>query len=54
MGESSRATLPNTLTVIDSYVMKLPHAEDSFRAFTVSIGNNVGQGWPSHKAPCAT
>ena len=36
--EPSRARLLTALTVVDSYIMTLPHAEDSFRAFAV---NNI-------------
>ena len=35
--EPSRARLLTALTVTDSYVTTLLHAEDSFRAFAVSI-----------------
>ena len=35
--EPSKARVLTALTVADSYVTTLPHAEDSFHAFAVNI-----------------
>ena len=39
--EPSTARLLTELTVANSYVMTLPHGEDSFRAFALVLRNDV-------------
>ena len=47
-GEPTRARLLTALTVINSYVMTLPHVEYSFRAFAVSITYDVHTEFKIH------